>query len=101
MYYRLRDTIELKPAVASSAYKGRAFPGKSRSQQFVEDDRALAEVIGNAAGAAGKAVDGMAQGEFPLTRPELVEEVCRSCSFRTVCRIQTLKHVSPAPSEES
>lgn len=100
MYYRLRDRIDLRPAVAAETFRGRAFPAQARHRQFVGDEEELRGVIDGARAAAERAVAGMSQGEFPLTRPELVDEICRSCDFRTVCRIQTLKHVSPVRPEE-
>ncbi len=100
MYYRLRDRVDLRPAVVAETFRGRAFPAESRHRQIVADERALREVIDGTRAAAERAVAGMAHGEFPLTRPELVDEICRSCDFRTVCRIQTLKHVTPGGPEE-
>jgi ATP-dependent helicase/nuclease subunit B len=100
-YYRLRDTIELRPGVVADTFRGRAFPAESRHRQLVSDEQELHGVIDGARAAAEQAVAGMTRGEFPLTRPELVDEICRSCGFRTVCRIQTLKHVSPERPEES
>ncbi|MEW6511787.1 MAG: PD-(D/E)XK nuclease family protein [Bacteroidota bacterium] len=92
-YYRLRDSVELRPGVAAETFRGKAFPARSKYRQFVQDERELQNVIDGASDAAEQAVKGMAGGEFPLTRPELVEEVCGSCDVRTVCRIQTLKHL--------
>ena len=94
-YYRLRDEVELKPAVAVEEFRGRVFPRGSRSRQIVPDGRELRSVIADSARAVGAALDGITSGRFPLARPELVRKLCPTCGFRTVCRIQSLKHVSP------
>jgi ATP-dependent helicase/nuclease subunit B len=94
-YYRLRDEVELKPAVAVEEFRGRVFPPGSRSRQIVADEKELRAVIGESARAVGAVLDGITAGRFPLTRPDLVRQLCGSCGFRTVCRIQSLKHVSP------
>ncbi len=94
-YYRLRDEVELKPAIAVEQFRGRVFPQGSRSRQIVADGKELQSVIGESARAVGAALDGITAGRFPLTPPELVRQLCGTCGFRTVCRIQSLKHVSP------
>jgi len=94
-YYRLRDEVELKPAIAVEEFRGRVFPSGSRSRQMVADEKELQAVIAESARAVGAVLDGITGGRFPLTRPELVRQLCGTCGFRTVCRIQSLKHVSP------
>ena len=99
-YYRLRDEVELKPALVADDYRGRAFPAGSRSRGVVRDEREVHEIIGETARFVGNILDGIAGGRFPLTRPALVRKLCGRCGFRTVCRIQSLKHVTPESPEE-
>jgi ATP-dependent helicase/nuclease subunit B len=99
-YYRLRDEVELKPALVTDDFRGRAFPAGSRSRQIVRDEAEFREIIGETARFVGSMLEGIAGGRFPLTRPELVRKLCGHCGFRTVCRIQSLKHVTPESPEE-
>ena len=99
-YYRLRDEVELKPALAADDFRGRAFPAGSRSRQVVRDETEIREVIGETGRFIGSILDGITGGRFPLTRPDMVRKLCGHCGFRTVCRIQSLKHVTPESPEE-
>ena len=100
LYYRLRDDVELKPAVVAEEFRGRAFAGASRSRQIVAGEGAIQEVIRETGRFIGLLLDGMSGGRFPLTRPDMVRKLCGHCGFRTVCRIQSLKHVTPESPEE-
>jgi ATP-dependent helicase/nuclease subunit B len=99
LYYRLRENVELKPALVADEFRGRAFPAESRSRQVVRDEREISEIIGETGRVIGSILDGITGGRFPLTRPELVRKLCGHCGFRTVCRIQSLKHVTPESQE--
>ena len=99
-YYRLRDEVELKPALVADDFRGRAFPSGSRSRQVVRDEGEIREIIGETGRFVGRILDGIAGGRFPLTRPALVRKLCGHCGFRTVCRIQSLQHVTPESPEE-
>jgi RecB family exonuclease len=101
LYYRLRSEVELSPGVVVENYRGRAFPQGSRTKQKVEDERELREIIGGTEKTVRQISGRIARGEFPLATPELVPDVCPACPYRTVCRIQIQKHVSPAAQEES
>jgi hypothetical protein len=81
-------------------FRGRAFPAGSRSRQVVRDEREIREVIGETGRFVGNILDGIAGGRFPLTRLAMVRKLCGHCGFRTVCRIQSLKHVTPESPEE-
>ena len=100
LYYRLRDEVELKPGLVADSFRGRAFPARSRSRQVVRDETEIREIIGETARCIGGILEGITGGRFPLTRPELVPKLCGHCGFRTVCRIQSLKHVTPESPEE-
>ena len=100
LYYRLRDDVELKPALVADSFRGRAFPAGSHSRQVVRDEREIREIIVETGRFVGRILDGITGGRFPLTRPELVGRLCGHCGFRTVCRIQSLRHVTPESSEE-
>ncbi|HMK38856.1 MAG TPA: PD-(D/E)XK nuclease family protein, partial [Bacteroidota bacterium] len=100
LYYRLHDDVDLKPALVADEFRGMAFPAGSRSRQVVKGEREMEEIIVETGRYIGKILDGIAAGRFPLTRPELVSVLCGHCGFRTVCRIQSLKHVAPESPEE-
>ena len=100
LYYRLRDEVELKPALVAEAFRGRAFPAASRSRQVVPDERDIREIINETGRFVGNILEGITGGRFPLTRKELVGKLCGHCGFRTVCRIQSLQHVTPESPEE-
>jgi ATP-dependent helicase/nuclease subunit B len=92
-YLRLRDDVEMRPAVAAKTYQGRAFPAGARHRQFVADEKELREVIEGTRQAVEGCVGGIAEGRFPLTTADRVDRLCGHCPFRTMCRIQTLRHV--------
>jgi hypothetical protein len=100
-YLRLRDDVEMRPAVAAETYRGRAFPANARYKQFVPDGPALREMIDTVRRTAEGYIAGAARGIFPLTTPERVERLCGYCPYRTACRIQTLRHVTPATTEDA
>jgi ATP-dependent helicase/nuclease subunit B len=100
-YLRLRDDVEMRPAVAAETYRGRAFPANARHRQFVPDGPALREMIDTVRRTAEGYIEGAARGIFPLTMPERVERLCGYCPYRTACRIQTLRHVTPATTEDA
>ena len=100
-YLRLRDEVEMRPAVAAETFRGRAFPGAARHKQFVPDEAALRELMNTVRRAAEEYIAGAAGGVFPLTTPERVDRLCGYCPYRTACRIQTLRHVTPASTEEA
>ena len=91
----------MNPGIVAAEFRGRAFPAGSRSKQTVQDEKELRGVIAKTKEAVGKIVDGIASGAFPLTRPELVARVCTYCDFRTICRIQIMKNISPEETEEA
>jgi len=99
LYYRLREVIELRPGVLADEFRGRAFPASARHRQLVRDQRELRELIDGARRTAETLIGKMTAGEFPLTRPELITTVCATCEFRTMCRIQTMRHVPPIATE--
>jgi hypothetical protein len=99
-YYRLRDEVELKPALVADDFRGRAFPAGSRTRQTVRDGQEIREIIEETGRFVGGILDGITGGRFPLTRPAMVRKLCGHCGFRTVCRIQSLKHVTPESPEE-
>jgi ATP-dependent helicase/nuclease subunit B len=99
LYYRLRDEVDLKPAVVADEFRGRAFPEDSRSRQSVPGEREIRGIIADTGRFVGALLDGITAGRFPLTRPDLVRKLCGHCGFRTVCRIQSLKHVTPESPE--
>ncbi len=100
LYYRLRDEVELKPALVAEEFRGRAFPESSRSRQMVPGPSDIREIIAETGRTIGSILDGISGGRFPLTRTELVRKLCGHCGYRTVCRIQSLKHVTPESPEE-
>ena len=100
MYYRLREDVELKPALVAEEFRGKAFPGGSRSRQVVAGEAEIRDIILETGRFIGLLLDGISGGRFPLARPAMVRKLCGHCGFRTVCRIQSLKHVTPESPEE-
>ena len=100
-YCRIGKEISMNPGIVAAEFRGRAFPAGSRSKQTVQDEKELRGVIAKTKEAVGKIVDGIASGAFPLTRPELVARVCAYCDFKTICRIQIMKNISPEEAEET
>jgi hypothetical protein len=100
-YLRLRDEVEMRPAVAAETFRGRAFPEETRYRQFVGDEGGLRGIMDGVRRAAEGYVAGAAGGRFPLTTPDRVERLCGYCMFRTMCRIQTLRHVTPESTEDA
>jgi ATP-dependent helicase/DNAse subunit B len=100
-YLRLRDEVEMRPAVAAKTFQGRAFPAGARHRQFVADESELREVIEGTREAVEVCVGGIAEGRFPLTTADRVDRLCGHCPFRTMCRIQTLRHVMTEPREDA
>jgi ATP-dependent helicase/nuclease subunit B len=100
LYYRLRSPVELVPGAVADTFRGKAFPQRSRTKQTVESTERLRDVINAAEDTIRSISAQISVGEFPLARTELVPEVCRMCTYKTICRIQLQKHVSPMSPEE-
>jgi ATP-dependent helicase/nuclease subunit B len=100
LYYRLRDTVELKPALVAENFRGRAFPDGSRARRSAGDESEIRTIIGETGQHIGRILDGITGCRFPLARPELIRKLCGRCQYRTVCRIQSLKHVTPESAED-
>ena len=99
LYYRLRDPVELKVGIGDGRYRETAFDS-GRTERVVSDGNALREVIESAVAIVNGFVDQMAGGKFPLTSPENIPRICSYCEFKTICRIQAVRHVRPGEQDE-
>lgn len=74
--------------------------GLARSNSNVlESDDMLQEMINETIARINTYVEGIAAGRFPLTDRELIVDVCPTCSFKTLCRIQTIRNLVTSKSE--
>jgi ATP-dependent helicase/nuclease subunit B len=99
LHYQLAGEVKLSPVLASNQQRGVAFGAASRSRQIVPTDEDLRLLIDGAVARAGDFVEGMSGGVFPLTSPDRIASVCRSCDLKTVCRIQSAYYI-PREQEE-
>jgi hypothetical protein len=65
------------------------------------DGEALDLLIRQTIGFVTGYVRSIAEGKFPLTTPDRIEEVCTYCSYRALCRIQVIRRVASSPQEGS
>jgi len=100
IYYKIGSEVKMSLALGSAEFEGRAFPKGTRAKGIVKDSTALREIFSGSDGSVAQILDGVSSGNFPLTRPDLVPTVCTHCPMKTICRIQTLKHVSPEAAEQ-
>ena len=100
LYYQLTDPPALRLGLGSAAFNKQAFTARSNSPQLVSTQADLRERISASVNFVEKFVGGMTAGEFPLTGPENVERVCVYCAQKTMCRIQTIRHVEPKTPED-
>ncbi|HUI64973.1 MAG TPA: PD-(D/E)XK nuclease family protein [Bacteroidota bacterium] len=100
IYYQIGSKVKMNPALGSAEFDGRAFPKGSRAKGILKDETALREIFSGSDAAVGRILDGVTSGNFPLTRPDLVQTMCTHCPMKTICRIQTLRHVSPEAAEQ-
>jgi ATP-dependent helicase/DNAse subunit B len=101
LYYSLRPPVRPIPGLASGRFNGVAYTAGAGSKQILKSDEDLRQLIEFATGLLGETVGEITDGKFPLTSPENVEAFCSHCDYRTMCRIQSLRHVQPKPAEES
>ncbi len=99
-YYQLRDEVKLSPGLANGAFTGSAFE-KSRSGQVLKTTEEFRKVIDDSIHLVNDFVRRIVEGTFPLTSPENIDKVCVSCPSKTVCRIQTIRHVQSLPGEDA
>ncbi len=99
LHYTLAEEVTLNPVLASEQQRGVAFSEDSRSRQIVPTDQDLTNVINAAVDCAGGFVRAMGEGIFPLTAPDRVARVCRSCPLRTACRVQSAYYVASEQEE--
>lgn len=95
LHYYLTDEVTLSPVLASAEQRGIGFEDHSRSRQLVPTDEDLSTLIDDTAARAEQYVTAMAEGTFPLTSPDKIARVCRSCGLNTLCRIQAAHHLEP------
>lgn len=93
LYYKLGTEVSLSVGMGNREFNSIAFMSKARGGQLLPTDRELQKELKDALGRSEGYVEGIAAGKFPLTLPERIEKVCRTCDFKTMCRIQTFRHV--------
>jgi ATP-dependent helicase/nuclease subunit B len=99
LYYRLRTPVKIIPGMGLALYNRKAFTAPSNSRQIVKTSAEMQQVLDGAVSAAASYVQGMTEGMFPLTSTENVESVCAFCDYKTSCRIQSARHVTPKTME--
>jgi ATP-dependent helicase/nuclease subunit B len=100
LYYRLRSPVKVTAGLADGAYDKIAFASSANSRHVLRSRPEFEEVLNGAVRLAEASVAAMAEGRFPLTAPENIEKVCTYCDFKTICRIQTVRHIHPTTPEE-
>ncbi len=98
-YYLLRRPVSLKSGLVRKDAQD-AFGVSARGGNVVPDENGLRELIDDAIGHVNRYVEAMAEGKFPLTAAENIDQVCTYCDFKKICRIQTVHHLT-SPTEES
>jgi ATP-dependent helicase/DNAse subunit B len=99
LYYRLREPVRVRVALADKRFSGRAFLKAEGSRRPVLEGPAFRASITHALDVARRAAEGIASGRFPLTDPSLVEQVCTFCPYSKICRIQSINHVARSEPE--
>ncbi len=99
IYYQLRSPVERKLGLGNSEYNKKAFTAGSTSNQLVDNDTGLREVISKAIDTINVHVDSIAAGKFPLTTPDKIDRVCGYCDYKKICRIQTARFIGTPKSE--
>jgi len=100
LYYQLRDQVKLSAGLANGEFAGSAF-APARSGQVLKTTEEFRAVIDESIRMVNGFVDRIAEGVFPLTSPENINKVCVYCAYKTICRIQTLRHVQTLPGEDA
>ncbi len=101
LYYRLRSPVKVTAGLADGTYAKIAFTSSANSRQVLRSAPEFQDVLDGAVRSAAASVAAMAEGRFPLTAPENIEKVCTFCDYKTICRIQTVRHVHPTMPEEA
>ncbi len=94
LYYVLKSPVKDKLGIGSADHRDSAFTVARTSEQLLENDEELKNIIALAIRYVNEYVDGIAKGEFPV-QPKAPERVCTYCSYQTVCRIQTFITIQP------
>jgi ATP-dependent helicase/nuclease subunit B len=101
VYYLLRRPVRASVGVASARFNKVAFTASAGSPRLLPDDETLRQLTEKSIAFAEEAVGGMSRGEFPLVDPDAAGEICPSCDYRTMCRIQAARHVHSRSGEGS
>lgn len=101
LYYRLRSPVRVTAGLADGAYNKIAFTSSANSRQVLKSGPEFQEILDGAVQSASASVAAMAEGRFPLTAPENIEHVCTYCDYKTICRIQTVRHIHSTIPEEA
>jgi len=99
MFVQVRKPVRVRVGLGNAEYLGRAFTARESIRATVPDAESLRKLCEVSVARARECVDGIASGAFPLAEASRVARVCRPCPFKTMCRIQALRRVTPAESE--
>ena len=101
LYYKLGTDAALSVGLGNAEFNSIAFESKARSGQLLPSHEELQKELDHARERAEGYVGGIAGGIFPLTTPDRIDRVCRGCDFKTMCRIQTFRHVRAESKEDT
>jgi ATP-dependent helicase/nuclease subunit B len=101
IYYQLRPPVRLVMGAGNSEFKERAFAPGEGGRRLLPNGEALDQLVRQTIGFVTGYVRSIAEGKFPLTTPDRIEEVCTYCSYRALCRIQVIRRVASSPQEGS
>lgn len=99
LYYQLRPPVKVAMGAGNEEFVEEAFTQREGGRKLLPNGEALEEVINQTITFVSAYVHGIAEGKFPLTPPDRIEEVCTFCSYRTLCRIQLIRRVAISPQE--
>ena len=101
LYYQIRNPVRVRAAVGNAEYRQRAFDSGDGTKNISESGEELRSVLRISLAAAEAYVDGIASGSFPLVDAGRVDDTCRYCDHKTMCRIQSARRVHSSDRENS
>lgn len=97
IYYQIRNPIALKLGLGSAEYEADLDAGPRKSLQPSNDE--LRKVIDASIHRVNSYIEDMTKGKFPLTSHDSIEKVCTYCDYKTICRIQTVRRLEKAKTD--
>lgn len=99
IYYQIRNPIALKLGLGSAEYEADLDAGPRTSLLPSNDE--LRKVIDASIQRVNSYIEDMIKGKFPLTSHDKIEKVCAYCDYKTICRIQTVRRLEKAKTDNS